>query len=73
MTTIVMNMDGCDIAHEAHMLEEYREEVACSGEMEIREPDRERAMVLAVALPSAPEEMLDRVRVVLSSAFPKCP
>ncbi len=31
MDTIVMNVDECDIAHEALMLEEYGEEVMFAG------------------------------------------
>ena len=31
MTTIVKNIDGCDIEHEALMLQEYGEEVMCAG------------------------------------------
>ena len=31
MTTIVIEPNGCDIAHETHIDEEYGEEVMCAG------------------------------------------
>lgn len=31
METVVMNIDGCDIEHEAPMIEEYSEEVMYAG------------------------------------------
>lgn len=87
MATIVMNMDGCDIAHEALKLKEYGEEAMCSGQypqcspagespvvkISRHAPARERALTPDVALSSAQEEVIDSVGSLLSTAFPKCP
>ncbi|MBI5890847.1 MAG: hypothetical protein HZB47_09240 [Nitrosomonadales bacterium] len=86
MATIVMNMDGCDIAHETDLLREFNELVMHAGQ----EPRLALATMSAVAknrghantpagrgfnidLPSAANEVGDSVRFVLPSAFPKCP
>lgn len=87
MATIVMNIDECDIAHEARKLEEYRAEVTCAG----REPQLTQAgespVVQSnkpaknpgpaadpdVALLSAPVEVDDSVGLLRSASFPKCP
>jgi hypothetical protein len=87
MTTIVRNMDGCDIAHEALMLEEYGEEVMCAaGDLQLmqvgerpiaqidrQENDRGRTTFSTVALPSAPEEVIESFGLLRSTAFPQCP
>lgn len=87
MATIVMNMDECDIAHEALKLEEYGDEVRRTG----REPQLTQAGESPavqsnkqaknpgpatdpdVALLSAPVEVADSVGLLRSASFPKCP
>lgn len=59
MSTIVMNIDGCDIAHEALMLEEYSEE-------------KKRVEWKPQNL-SASEEEMETFALIPSTAFPQCP
>lgn len=87
MATIVMNIDGCDIAHEALLLKEFGEEVRYAGQepqlrlasersvaqTSMRAHAQGHARISIVDLPSACNEVGDSVRFVLSSAFPKCP
>ena len=86
MATIVMDMDGCDTAHEVLMLREYEEEMLCPGQDPRRTPAgespaaniglqlrlQECARTPEVALHSVPEEVTV-VEFLLASAFPKCP
>jgi hypothetical protein len=87
MTTILMDMDGCDIAHESLLLSEFYEQVKYAG----REPQLALATVSSMAkssrhayapigartfnidFPSSVNEVGDSVSLFLSSAFPKCP
>jgi hypothetical protein len=63
MATIVMNIDGCDIAHEALMLEEYGEET-----------NREwKPQHVNGQYPSASEEEIESLVLIPSTAFPQCP
>lgn len=62
MVTILMDTEGCDIAHEALMLEEYSDS-----------NDRWRGATPVVALPPALLEVGDRVRILRSTAIPQCP
>lgn len=59
MSTIVMNIDECDIAHEALMLEEYGEE---RNRVECRPQNV-----------SASEEEMESFALIPSTAFPQCP
>ena len=59
MSTIVMNLDECDIAHEALMLEEYGEE-------------RKRTECEPQDL-SASEDEMESFVLIPSTAFPQCP
>ena len=69
MTTRVMDMDGCDMAHEALLLREFGEgSVESTGT-----PARGRRRRLKVASRSGPEEMFEGVICFISSALPKCP
>lgn len=65
MATIVRDIDGCDIAHEALILQEYSEEVKCAG--------WDPQLALATASSAATEEAVDSCIPLLSTAFPKCP
>jgi hypothetical protein len=69
MATIVLDMDGCDIAHEKLMLEEYGEEVMSAGWIPPRTLKGESEVALAVA----PVEASDSEESFLSTAFPQCP
>lgn len=59
MSTIVMTIDECDIAHEALMLEEYGRE-------------RKRVECTPQSL-AALEEETESFVLVPSTAFPQCP
>jgi hypothetical protein len=86
MATIEMNIDGCDIAHEALMLEEYGKEV-CTGrnpqltlvgespvaQINKRANDRGRAKAPNDAFASAPEEVFESFSLLRSATFPQCP
>lgn len=87
MTTFVMDIEGCDIAHETLLLKEFAEEV--------RHAQTEPQLALASAgtaarnnrhtnvfgcartfnidPPAALNEVGDSVRFIFPSAFPKCP
>ncbi|ADE12497.1 hypothetical protein [Sideroxydans lithotrophicus] len=69
MATIVLDMDGCDIAHEQLMLEEYGEEVMSAGWIPPRTLKGENEVALAIA----PVEPADTGEFFLSTAFPQCP
>jgi hypothetical protein len=78
MATIVMNIDGCDIAHEALMLEEYGEEktraewkpqLAPAGDGPVARINRHANG----QYPSASEEEIESFVLVPSTAFPQCP
>ena len=71
MATIVMDMDGCDIAHETLMLEEYGEEVMCAGWISPRTLKGESEVALALAI--APVEEVETGRFFLPTALPQCP
>ena len=68
MATIVMDMDGFDIAHEKLMLEEYGEEVMSAGWI----PPRTLKCESEVALAIAPVEASDHDELFLST-LPQCP
>lgn len=68
MATNVLDMDGCDIAHEKLMLEEYGEEVMNAGWIPPLILKGESRIALAVA----PEEGSDNDEPLLS-ALPQCP
>lgn len=86
MATIVMDMDGCDSAHEALKLREYEEEARCPGRDPRRMPMgespyaniglqlrlQECARTPELALHSVREDVTV-VEFLLSSSFPKCP
>jgi hypothetical protein len=61
MATIMLDMDECDIAHEALMLEEYFKEVQC---VELK-PQRTPAI--------SPQEWGNNGRTLRSNVFPLCP
>lgn len=69
MATIVMDMDGCDVAHETLMLEEYGEEVMCAGWIPPRTLKGENVVALAIA----PAEEVDTEMFFRLAALPKCP
>lgn len=69
MATIVMDMDGCDIAHETLMLEEYGEEVMCAGWIPPRALKGENVVALAIA----PVEEVDAEMFFRLAALPQCP
>lgn len=73
MTTIVRNMDGCDIEHEALLLQEYGEEVMYAG----RNPQLALATAgtapLKAAFPSAADEEMQGLVLLSSTLFPQCP
>ncbi len=78
MATIMMNIDGCDIAHEALMLEEYGAEkrrvewnpqLAPAGYDAV---DRINQHVNGPYL-SASEEEIESLALIPSTAFPQCP
>lgn len=69
MTTIVMDTDGCDIAHEAMMLEEYGDEVMCAGWIPPHTLKGENVVALAIA----PEEEIDTELFFQLAALPQCP
>jgi hypothetical protein len=72
MATIVMNIDGCDIAHEALMLEEYGEEKTRAEWKPQLAPAGDIARVNGQH-PSASEEEIESLALVPSTAFPQCP
>jgi hypothetical protein len=61
MATIKLDMKECDIAHEAHMLEEYIKEVQCVK----LKPQRTPAV--------SPQEWVNNGRTLRSNVFPLCP
>ena len=69
MTSIMMDMDDCDIAHETNMLNEFGEEVWHEGQDPQGSPDSD----LKDAPTSAPKEVIDSVGLISSSDFPQCP
>jgi hypothetical protein len=69
MAAIVMDTDGCDIAHETQMLEEYGEEVMCAGWIPPRTLRGENVVALAIA----PEEEADAEMFFRPAALPECP
>lgn len=82
MTTIEMNIDGCDIAHEALMLEEYGKEVypqlTLVGESPVaqinkRANDRGHTKAPNDSFASAPEEVFENFSLLGSATFPQCP
>ncbi|MDO8990804.1 MAG: hypothetical protein Q7U91_14360 [Sideroxyarcus sp.] len=79
MATILMNIDGFEIAHEAHMLEEYGEEkkraewkpqLALAGNGAVARINRHAS---DAAPPSALEEEIECFVLLPSAAFPRCP
>ena len=87
MATIVMNMDGCDIAHEALMLEEFGNEAMCVGRDRLPAPvgkgpvaqidrhasERRGSTIPRVGLPPTPGEVIDSLVLLRSTTFPQCP
>ena len=83
MVTIVMDTDGCDIGHEALLLKEYNEEVmfvqsAHANERPVAQTgnyarDRERNLLSLLALSPALAEVGDSVRILRTTAIPRCP
>jgi hypothetical protein len=83
MVTIVMDTDGCDIGHEALLLKEYNEEVMFAQSMRANERpvaptrncarDRERILMSLIDLSPALAEVGDGVRILRTTAIPKCP
>lgn len=87
MTTFVMDVDGCDIAHETLLLKEFGEQAGYAAPQPQRAAPNtgvvastnrystvvERARTLNIDLASAWNEVGDRVRLFSSSALPKCP
>ena len=69
MAAIVLDTDGCDIAHEKLMLEEYGEEVMNAGWIPPLTLKGENRVALAVA----PVEESDNDAPLLSAALPQCP
>jgi hypothetical protein len=76
MATIVMNIDGCDIAHEALMLEEYGEETKraeCKPQLARACDDARINRHVNGQYPSASEEEIEILVLIPSTAFPQCP
>lgn len=73
MTTIEMNMDGCDVAHEALMLKEYGMEAGSVVRIHGPANDRGHASIPTVDPPSASEEVSESFVLLPSTAFPHCP
>jgi hypothetical protein len=87
MTAIVRNIDGCDIEHETLMLQEYSEEVMCTGwnpelalatESPVAPHDKcakDRGLtVIPGFIPDfATEEEIESEISFLTTAIPKCP
>lgn len=78
MAAIVMNIDGCDIAHEAHMLEEYSEEVKrAEWNLQLAPAGYDAAARINQHVHgeylSAPEEEIESFVLIPSTAFPQCP
>lgn len=87
MTTIVMDIEGCDIAHETLLLKEYAEEVrhvqaepqpALASAGAAANNNRHAnifgcAKAFNIDPPAALYEVGDSVRFIFPSAFPKCP
>jgi hypothetical protein len=75
MANMMMDMDGCDIAHETLLLEEYCAEVRYAGwtPQFLRANDRTRATPRRVTRPSDLEEDLGSIGFVRSKSLPKCP
>lgn len=67
MATFVMDTDGCDIAHETLMLEEYGEEVMCAGWISPRTLKGESEVALA------PVEEVETGKFFLPTVLPQCP
>jgi hypothetical protein len=72
MTTILIDMDRCDIAHEASLLEEYNAEASWVPRfLKMKQPAR-------VTPPRAPrrldyDEDLESIGIVHAKSLPKCP
>ncbi len=87
MATIVMDMDGCDIAHETLLLKEFGEQAELARKPPqglvakapaVASPQKysgvvERARALNIDLASACNEVGDCVSLFSPSAVPKCP
>jgi hypothetical protein len=73
MTNVVMNMDGCDLAHETLMLKEFGDAVNYAGPEQLHVKHVRTGSKHLKGVASAPEEVIDSVKSILSSAFPKCP
>lgn len=87
MNTNVMDIEECDIAHEALLLREFNEQVRYAGrEQQLALASANtaaknnkhanfqgRAMAFDIDLPASWHEVGDSVSLFLSSAFPKCP
>lgn len=69
MTTDATDMDGCDIAHERLMLDEYGEEVMSAGWIPSHTLMGENKVALAIV----PAEAIDTGESFLSTALPQCP
>jgi len=76
MATIVMNIDGCDIAHEALMLEEYgAEKKRAEWKLQLA-PAGDGAWInrhVNGQYTSASEEEIESLALIPSTAFPQCP
>jgi hypothetical protein len=72
MTAILIDMNRCDIAHEASLLEEYNMEASWVPRfLKLKQPVR----VAPARIPrlSDMEEDIDDVGIVHAEALPKCP
>jgi hypothetical protein len=72
MTAILIDMDGCDIAHEASLQDEYNWEASWVPRF-LRSKQPARVTPPRITRLSDMEEDIDDIGIVHAEALPKCP